>query len=194
MVESGWRMDLGQQGREMWRKMLRPYDAAMATKALVLLVERQRERPAIADLRGMILKLRMDERESEPLPERVGKPSWVTSWEKAKAAGDPRYFVEQIPGLAELDAQNDYDGAYAIPSEPVTDEKVWVQIGEYGYEGCAYDFAAPPDSNRLCAMHPHARTAQPLKLTTVGKHAFMLCMDCRERYLDRLCADEGIFV
>ena len=34
-----------------------------------------------------------------------------------------------------------------LPSEPLTDEKVWVQIGEYGYEGCAYDFAAPTNVN-----------------------------------------------
>jgi hypothetical protein len=184
MIESGWRMDLGAQGREMWRKMLLPYDAELGTRAVVELVQQQRERPAIADLRGRILKLKVDERESEPLPDRMPKPSWVVCHAAARAADDYRHFVEQIPGLAELDEQYE-DGRYAVPEESYTDEKVWVQIGEYGYSGCAYDFAAPPDNNRLCAMHPDAKTKQPLRATKIGKHTFMLCLDCQTRYLAR---------
>ena len=192
MVESGWRMDLGKEGREMWRRMLRPYDAAMATRALVHLVEHQSERPAIADLRAAILKLRTDERKAETLPARESKPPWVLCHTAARALGDQRYFVEQIPGLAELDMRNDYDGTYVVPTEPFTDKSVWVQIGEYDYTGCPYDFAAPPDMNRLCAMHPHEPTAQPLTLTAIGKHSFMLCLDCRTRYLARMEEEEAL--
>jgi hypothetical protein len=115
------------------------------------------------------------------LPPRVAEPAWIHSWRQARELGDFRKFVEQIPALAELELQTD-----PIPSAPFPDKKVWVQPGQYGYEMCAYDFAAPPDQNRLCVMHPDQPTNQPLQRTLVGGLSFMVCLDCRERRFDRL--------
>lgn len=116
------------------------------------------------------------------LPPRTDEPQWVRSWRAAREVGDFRLFVEQLPALAE-------DGV-PIPAAAFTDEKVWVQPGQYGYELCTYDFAAPPDHNRLCAMHPDQPTSQPLKRTLIGGIAFILCLDCSERYYDRQRASE----
>lgn len=119
------------------------------------------------------------------LPPRVDEPTWIHSWRKARELGDFRKFVEQIPAMAEFPDEHD-----PIPAAPFTDNDVWVQPGQHGYEGCAYDFAAPPDMNRLCAMHPGQPTNQPLRRTLVNSMAFMLCVDCEARYLSRVRDDE----
>ena len=118
------------------------------------------------------------------LPPRVDEPAWVKSWRLAREAGDNRDFPEQIPAMAEYNAE--HPEARAIPAAPFTDSDAWVQPGEYGYEGCRYDFNAPVENNRLCVMHPHSPTNQPLRRTLVGGLAFMLCLDCETRYLDRV--------
>jgi hypothetical protein len=117
------------------------------------------------------------------LPPRVTEPPWVKCWRSAREHSDVRHFPEQIPALAEYLATN--PDADPIPAQPFTDRSVWVQIGEYGYEGCAYDFNAPVESNRICVMHPHAPNAQPLSRVLVGGLAFMLCLDCKTAYEGR---------
>lgn len=111
------------------------------------------------------------------LAPRTDEPAWVKCWRTAREVDDYRYFAEQIPALAEAEL--------LIPPTDFSEKETWVQIGEYGYEGCLYDFNAPVENNRLCAMHPHAVTNQPLHRTLVGGLAFMLCLDCETRYKAR---------
>lgn len=124
------------------------------------------------------------------LPPRVAEPPWVKSWRTAREHGDYRPFPEQIPAFAEYLAEH-ADGD-PIPPTDFTDKRLWVQIGEYGYEGCAYDFNAPIEMNRLCVMHPHAPTAQPLRRVLVGGLTFMVCLDCEATYLQRMEDEERI--
>jgi hypothetical protein len=125
---------------------------------------------------------------SEPfLPPRTDEPEWVKAWRKAREAEDWRSFPEQIPALAELVESGE---AVEIPTAAFTDNETWVQIGEYGYQGCAYDFNAPVENNRICVMHPHAPGSQPLRRVLVGGMAFMLCLDCEARYQERRARSE----
>jgi hypothetical protein len=103
-------------------------------------------------------------------PELPDAPDWVVVWESARATGDERLVAEQIPAMAEAGTP--------IPTAPLTDGEVWIQRGEYAYEGCEYDFSGPVDSNRLCVWHPHAETRQPLERVLIGGMAFMCCLDC----------------
>lgn len=102
MVESTWRIDFGQDGRKLWKRMLYDYDAALAVDAAALLSQRQRERPTVADLRAMIQKLRTD-RAPKGLPETTGKkgmPEWVSIWDWCRNHREPRYllpFPQQEP-------------------------------------------------------------------------------------------------
>lgn len=107
------------------------------------------------------------------LGEVPGAPDWVIVWESARAVGDNRALVEQIPGMAE--------SASPIPTAPVTDADVWIQLGEYGYQGCPYDFAAPVETNSVCVWHPHEATRQPLQKVAIGGMVFMCCLDCAEK-------------
>lgn len=135
MVESAWRVDYGPEGRRLWREMLLPHDAEIATKAAAQLSQRQRERPTIADLRQVILSLRrqqIDENAWRGLPpEKHEKPAWVKRWEKARDVSDFRIFPEQIPGYLDLQKDEKNTVAYALPSSPQDDVSDWVQSGEY---------------------------------------------------------------
>lgn len=138
MVESAWRVDYGSEGRKLWRQMLYPYDAALATKAAAQLSQRQRERPTVADLRQTILMLRKREIEEnswrELPPEKLSQPAWVKRWERARTAGDFRIFPEQIPGYLELqkvEPRHLNMIAYALPESEPTDANDWVQEHEY---------------------------------------------------------------
>jgi hypothetical protein len=104
------------------------------------------------------------------IPEMPNAPDWVVVWESARAVGDERLLAEQIPALGEAGA--------SVPGAPLTDAEVWIQPGEYGYQGCRYDFAGPVDANRVCVWHPHLDTRQPLERVFVGGMAFMCCLDC----------------
>ena len=179
MIANHWSMEI-HEARPMWRGYLLGQDAEVVTRAITQLAKTLERRPRIADVKSMVAKIKADLRPSLPLPPRTDEhePPWVSSWRKAREAGDFRYFVEQIPALAE-----DEDETHPVPDE--LDKGQWVQVGEYGYEACAYDFSAPPDMNRLCAMHPHQQTKQPLARTVIGRLSFMLCLDCRERYAAR---------
>lgn len=132
MVESNWMCDFGERGRELWRKLLEPYDAELATRAIAELAKMplpgNRARPTVADLRGVIVRLRRIEYDTsawrEGLPSGpLARPEWVSRWTRARAAGDHRPFPEQVPGFREIPV--------ALPPEPVTDRDVWVQADEY---------------------------------------------------------------
>ena len=154
------------------------------TAVVAHMAQRMHYAPKIADFREVMRLSFPKELPATPLPAQTDMPSWVKFQQEARAADDWRHFAEQIPGMAEL-GRDVPRGLRRSLRTSLTDEKVWVQIGEYGYEGCAYDFAAPTNVNRLCAMHPHQPTRQPLKQVQIGKHTFMLCMDCKTRYLAR---------
>lgn len=55
----------------------------------------------------------------EPVTEVKGRPDWVVRWTRARIAGDPRLFPEQLSALEEP------------PGEPLTDRNVYVQPDEY---------------------------------------------------------------
>lgn len=140
MVESNWHFDLGAQGRELWRDAIEPYDAALATAAVAALARQPlpggRARPVLADLRQVLIRIARDQAERESWrglpPEPLGRPSWVTRWERARAAGDARLFPEQAPGLIALQKGDPANAAaYRLPSAPETDAEVWVQPDEY---------------------------------------------------------------
>jgi len=115
----------------------------------------------------------MSSRSDLILPELPNAPDWVIVWESARAVGDERLLPEQIPALAEA--------GVPIPVEAITDVEVWIQLGEYGYEGCRYDFAASVETNRLCVWHPNGGTKQPLERVVIGGLAFMCCLDCASK-------------
>lgn len=102
-VEAAWRIDFGQDGRRIWREAMMRYDSVIASIAVVKLAERQRERPTVADVRHMILKLEADQRADEPAlpePEPENIPTWVFVWRWARYVRDPREdrpFPQQHP-------------------------------------------------------------------------------------------------
>lgn len=69
MVESSWLCDFGPAGRELWRQMLEPYDAELATRAVAEMARHplpgNRARPTVADLRAVIVRLARTEHELE---------------------------------------------------------------------------------------------------------------------------------
>lgn len=139
MVEANWHCDLGKEGRELWRQMLEPYDAGVATRAVALLAKHPlpggRARPNVADLRTIIVSISRHDSEENwrelpagPLP----RPAWVDRWERARAEGDQRAFPEQIPGYLALQKEDPANAtAYALPDSPTTNEADWVQPHEY---------------------------------------------------------------
>lgn len=139
MVESNWHLDLGAEGRELWRSSLEPFDADVATKAVANLARSplpsNRSRPQLSDLRAAIFAL--ERSRIRPVALTAGrhpKPEWVKRWQRARDAGDARMFPEQASGYRELQRM---DGnplnviAYALPEAPTSDASVWVQPGEY---------------------------------------------------------------
>jgi hypothetical protein len=143
MVESSWLCDFGPAGRELWRQMLEPYDAELATRAVAEMARHplpgNRARPTVADLRAVIVRLARTEHELEgwrelppsPLP----KPEWVSRWTRARAAGDRRMFPEQVPGALAIQRDDPRNLlAYAFPEGPESDPAHWVQEHEYAEE------------------------------------------------------------
>ena len=126
MVESGWTVDFGQEGRKMWKRMLYNFDPAIGTEAVIKLSERQRQRPTIADLRGMILKI-MTDRTPKGVPLDLPKnqmPEWVNVWDWCRNERQPRFmlpFPQQEP--------------YVDPTETITPEQYdelreeWIKAG-----------------------------------------------------------------
>lgn len=101
MVESTWRVDFREDGRKMWKRMLYDFDPVIATDAVAQLSQRQRERPTVADLRGMIQKIVRD-RMPPGLPEPKGKdaPEWAWVWSWCRFFRQPRFllpFPQQEP-------------------------------------------------------------------------------------------------
>jgi hypothetical protein len=94
MVESTWRVDFGPEGRKMWKRMLYDHDPVIATDAVAQLSQRQRERPTVADLRGMIQKIVRD-RMPPGLPEPKGKaaPEWAWVWSWCRFFRQPRFLI-----------------------------------------------------------------------------------------------------
>lgn len=99
MVEAGWSCDFGIQGRTLWCQMLYPFEAELATMAVVEMSKHplpdNRFKPQISDLRGMILKMRADLRVAAlPMHVDEGKrgtaaPEWAWVWGWARFMRDP---------------------------------------------------------------------------------------------------------
>lgn len=96
MVESGWSCDFGMDGRRLWAHMLFPYDAEVATQAVIEMskvpLPGGRFKPQVSDLREVLLSLT---RRAEPQPAlEEGKrgeaaPEWVHVWAWARVKRDP---------------------------------------------------------------------------------------------------------
>jgi hypothetical protein len=92
MVEGTWNMNLGSAGREVWAGYLVKQDAEIATQAVAKLAERQRERPTVADVRGMILLVKNSTAAVKPslASEKQTKlPEWVGVWWWLRNIRDP---------------------------------------------------------------------------------------------------------
>jgi hypothetical protein len=113
MVESGWNVDFGIDGRRLWAQMLYQFDAELATMAVAEMSKHplpaNRSRPQVADLRGTILKIRADQA-AKALPRQTtsrekGTPEWVFVWSWARSQRAPRCLVPfpQQDGFVEPD-------------------------------------------------------------------------------------------
>lgn len=105
-------------------------DADDATEAVARLYRQTKFRPAFSELREMAVSVRR-ERQSrliDSLPaEPIKPPDWVGRWERARANGDMRVFVEQVRGLTELQHHHPLNRlAYTVPDQPTTDTTTWM--------------------------------------------------------------------
>lgn len=178
---------------EYWELQMQALDADVATKTVLTGAKVWRFFPSWAGFQEIY---NAECRKAEPagarttsdfLPVGTAEPAWVTCWRAARQENDERQFPEQIPALAEAMLDNPLNRS--VSTEELTDASVWVQPGEYGYEGCRYDFTALPEANKMCVWHPQLHTAQPLRRVLIGDDlggtSVMMCIDCRERYLKR---------
>jgi hypothetical protein len=67
-IEHLWHLDMGADGRTTWCNSLIQFDNVIASEAILKLSERQRERPTVADVRGMIAKIKREEGRSHSPP------------------------------------------------------------------------------------------------------------------------------
>lgn len=105
MVESGWSCDFGAQGRTLWCRMLYPFEAELATLAVVEMSEHPlpggRFTPQVSDLRAIIISRRSRSRPKEiAVGGKWGEapPEWVWVWSWARFRKDPsdeRAFPQQ---------------------------------------------------------------------------------------------------
>lgn len=96
MVESGWSCDFGMQGRTLWCRMLYPFDAELATQAVVEMskfpLPGGRYMPQVSDLRAILIALRNRQTQPKALPAEkrgLGTPEWVWVWSWARYRKDP---------------------------------------------------------------------------------------------------------
>ena len=96
MVESGWTCNFGAQGRTLWCRMLYPYEAELATLAVVEMskfpLPGGRFMPQISDLRSIIVSLRNKSRAAEiAVTGKWGEapPEWVWVWSWARFRRNP---------------------------------------------------------------------------------------------------------
>jgi hypothetical protein len=97
MIESNWRIDLG-QARELWRKELEPYEPELGVKALAYLSKRLKW----INLSDLVEVLRMFDQTKGPVGEQrslippavPGKayevPQWYFVWNWCRNSRDPR--------------------------------------------------------------------------------------------------------
>lgn len=120
---------------DAYARAIESMDAEITTLAVARAVREVKYRPSVAEL---LEYCRIERRLSEPDEARlmpVDKPplpSWVQRWQRARKAGDLRFFPEQIQGadsLARSDPLN-YK-AYRPPDTPITHREDWVQPDEF---------------------------------------------------------------
>jgi hypothetical protein len=92
-IEHLWHLDMGADGRTTWCNSLIQFDNVIASEAILKLSERQRERPTVADVRGMIAKIKRDRRDTTPAiepPATNGLPDAVKQWATSHQIGTRR--------------------------------------------------------------------------------------------------------
>ena len=106
MVESGWSCDFGATGRMLWCRMLYPFDAELATNAVVEMskfpLPDNRFKPQVSDLRAVIIAIRNRTRPPDSIAVEgkrgTATPEWVWVWSWARFMRDPvveRAFPQQ---------------------------------------------------------------------------------------------------
>src|SRR5512134_783201 len=91
MIESNWRFDLG-PARAMWREQLLPFDAEIATRAVVRLARTMHTQPRLVDVLEVIRILTPTPTPAPVITEdvrHVGIPTWVYVWSWARFRRDP---------------------------------------------------------------------------------------------------------
>lgn len=108
MIEGGWRINLGPEGRELWASLLAPYDPEQATKAVLELGRDQSNPPRFAEVRQVILSIKRRAIDEASLPEGIVKrgvaaPEWVWVWSWARNTREPR----ELRGFPQQESWND---------------------------------------------------------------------------------------
>lgn len=100
-LDSNYNMNLhfDETGREMWVDFMLRQDVEIASVAVVRLIERQRQRPTISDVRNMIRKISADRAPTsaqiEPPKGDHRIPDWVGGWMVSRSRGDMREWPQQ---------------------------------------------------------------------------------------------------
>ena len=97
LIKGAWpSLYLDEYGVKAWEGFIVKQDFDITMTAFRQLSERQRERPTIADLRAMIVKLQVDERMAKPAIEEV-------SFKRAVPEDVKRWMRERFPSVMTRD-------------------------------------------------------------------------------------------
>jgi hypothetical protein len=128
LMKGAWNMYLDDYGMTAWTDFFQDQDFKMATQAYTKLRDSQPERPTIADMRKMIIKLEVDRRMAQPAIEeaefvREVEP-WVVAWAVARYRhGDMRVLPQQKRGYDALQTANPYQRTYVWPDQELMDDE-----------------------------------------------------------------------
>jgi hypothetical protein len=136
VMKGAWDMYLDEYGVTAWTEFLKEQDVDLAAAAYVKLRDSQRDRPTIADLRKMIVKIEVDRKMAQPAIEEAPYvrevPSWVKAWIVARYRHrDFRVLPEQKPGYDTLQTSEPHFRTYVWPDqEPMPAEQAAVYAAE----------------------------------------------------------------
>lgn len=126
LMRGAWNLYLDEYGVIAWTDFLKQQDVEMATQAYAKLRDSQPQRPTIADMRKMIVKLEVDRRMALPAVEETEFvreiDPWVKGWVVARRRhGDTRVLPEQKPGYDALQTVNPHQRTYVWPDQEMMD-------------------------------------------------------------------------
>lgn len=177
----------GQQTTDFYASMILRYEVEDATKAVIRLTKQSDRFPSLAVL---LQAIQADHIEAIPVLDEeptwaVEPPHWTRIHKHMRPIGDMRVIPEMIPGCIEI--------GQPLPPLPwdMSDGKVWLQPGEYGYIASGYEWAGDADVQRGCCFH-YEDQGLPLRTVMVlGEHGamqFRMCLRCAATYEHRRAA------